>query len=78
MFSFRIGEKKRKKSLSFTNTGKLETQNGMAKNRNVCHLFGVFTIPLIEQNALMFNTNPTRRAIPSDRTQSSTSGSKYL
>jgi len=77
-FSFKDSEKNSRKPFSFIKTGKLETQKGIAKNLKICHLFVAFTMPLSEQNALMFKTNPTRRAIPRERRHSSRSNSKYL
>ena len=37
-FSTMTGEKNQEKARILDKTGKLETQNGMAKNLNACHL----------------------------------------
>jgi hypothetical protein len=62
------------KPWSFTSAEKLDTQNGIANSRKVCHLSGL--LPLFEET-LNVSAMPMTPLIPADVIQILGLGSKY-
>jgi hypothetical protein len=74
--SIGFGEKIRMNPFPFTNAEKLDTQNGITNNRNVCQKSN-FTLFLLAAVVLMNNANPMIKLNPSDVSQSLSEESKY-
>jgi hypothetical protein len=74
--SIGFGEKIKTNSFPFTNAEKLDTQNGIRNNRNVCQKSS-FTLFVLAAVVLMYNANPMIKLNPSEVSQSLTEESKY-
>src|SRR5690242_2850227 len=74
--SISFGEKIRMKFLPFTSAEKLDTQNGIRNNRNVCQKSNL-TLFLLATVVLMNNANPIITLNPHEVSQSRGEGSKY-
>jgi hypothetical protein len=73
--SIGFGEKIRMNPFPFTNAEKLDTQNGIRNNRNVCQKSS-FTLLALAAVVLMNNANPIIKLNPSEVSQSRGEGSK--
>jgi hypothetical protein len=62
------GEKMRTNPFPFTKAAKLETQNGIRNNRNVCQNSN-FTFAVPADTVLMYRANPMMALNPSDVSQ---------
>jgi hypothetical protein len=71
-----LGEKIRINPLSFTSAEKLDTQNGIKNNRNVCQKSS-FTLFGLAAVVLMNNANPIIKLNPHEVSQSRGEESKY-
>ena len=74
--SLGFGEKIRTKFFPFTNAEKLDTQNGIKNNRNVCQKSS-FTLFALAAVVLMNNANPMIKLNPHDVSHNLGAGSKY-
>jgi len=74
--SIGFGEKIKTNPLPFTNAEKLDTQNGIRNNRNVCQKSN-FTLFALAAVVLMNNANPIIKLNPNEVNQSLTEESKY-
>src|SRR5215813_9066788 len=74
--SIAFGEKIRMNPLFFTNAEKLDTQNGIKNNRNVCQKSS-FTLFALAAVVLMNNAKPMIKLKPREVSQSLGEESKY-
>jgi hypothetical protein len=74
--SISFGEKIKMNPFPFTNAEKLDTQNGIKNNRDVCQKSS-FTLFALAVVVLMYNANPIIKLNPHEVSQSLSEESKY-